>query len=261
MYLSLNGGCLKLRNSTKILRDRIGHKGGGVAAYVRCLLKPNIWKFSGDNPMFELLWITVDNLFLGVVYYAPRPKYNVESFLDYLEATVDEVTNNFSASEIVIAGDCNQLLDTELTQRTGLMQIVDQPTHWANTLDRVFVSSPMYTGVKVVFSTVKSDHLAIIAYTGAQPKDINKKQTILQHRPHTPDQHAAFLDHLLAKNWDHIIDAKDTRYAFALFYADVLLMLDTFYPQRAITVTNKDPYFVTPKVKSLLRKRNRPMHK
>ena len=130
---------------TLLRRDRIGRKGGGVAAYVRCLLKPNIWKFSGDNPMFELLWITVDNLFVGVVYHPPRPRYNVESFLDYLEETVDEITNNFPAYEIVIAGDFNQLLDTELIQRTGLMQIVDKPTRGANTLDRVFVLSPMYT--------------------------------------------------------------------------------------------------------------------
>ena len=34
-------------------------------------------------------------------------------------------------------------------------------------------------------------------------------------------------------------------------------MLDTFHPLRAVTVTNRDPYFVTPKIKSLLRKRNR----
>ena len=55
----------------------------------------------------------------------------------------------------------------------------------------------MYTGVKVVTSTVKSDHLAIIAYTGSQPKDINKKRTVREYRPRTPDHHAAFLDFFL----------------------------------------------------------------
>jgi len=38
-------------------------------------------------------------------------------------------------------------------------------------------------------------------------------------------------------------------------------MLDIFYPLRAVTVTNRDPYFVTAKIKSLLRKHNRLMHK
>jgi len=100
---------------------------------------------------------------------------DLESFLDYLEVTVDEISCKFPTSEIVMVGDFNQLLDTDLTQRTGLTQIVDQPTRESNILDRIFEASPMYTGVKVVTSTVKSDHLAIIAYTGSQPKDINKK--------------------------------------------------------------------------------------
>jgi len=62
----------------------------------------------------------------------------------------------------------------------------------------------MHAGVKVVTSAVKSDHLAIIAYTRSQPKDINKKRTVLQHRPRTPDQHAAFLAYLSYKTCDDV---------------------------------------------------------
>jgi len=158
-------------------------------------------------------------------------------------------------------GDFNQLSDTALTQRTGLTQIVNQPTRGSNILDRIFQSSPMYTGVKVVTSTVKSDHLAIIAYTGSQPKDINKKRTVWEYRPRTPDHHAAFLDFLSDFNWDHVINATDTQTAFDKFYDSVLSMLNIFYPLCTVTVTNRDPYFVTPKIKSLLRKRNRLMRK
>ena len=133
-----------------------------------------------------------------------------------------------------MARDFNRLTDTDLTQRTGLMQIVDQPTRGANKLDRILVSTPMYAGVKVVTSAVRSDHLAIIAYSGSQPIDLNKKRTVLQHRPRTPDQHAALLAYLSDKNWDDVINATDTQSAFDIFYASVLSMLDTFYPLRAI---------------------------
>jgi len=129
---------------------------------------------------------------VGVVYHPPKPSCDLESFLDYLEAIVDEISCKFSTSEIVMVGDFNQLLDTDLTQCTGLTQIVDQPTRGSNILDRIFESSPMYTGVKVVTSTVKNDQLAIIAFTGSQLKDINKKRTVLQYRPRTHDQHTAF---------------------------------------------------------------------
>jgi len=117
---------------------------------------------------------------------------NFNDFPENRLTTVDEISCKFPTSEIVMVGDFNQLLDTDLTQRTGLAQMVDQPTRASDILDRIFESSHMYTGVKVVTSTVKSDHLAIIAFTGSQPKDINKKRTVLQYRPRTPDQYAAF---------------------------------------------------------------------
>ena len=120
-------------------------------------LKAEIWQYSGDNNVFELLWITTGDLFVGGVYHPPKPCYDVDSFLDYLEATVDEISFKFPTSEIVMVGDFNQLSDTAVTQCTGLTQIVNQPTRGSNTLDRIFESSPIYTGVKVVTSTLKSD--------------------------------------------------------------------------------------------------------
>ena len=142
---------------TLLRRDRTRRRGGGVAVYARTSLKAEIWQYSGDNNVFELLWITTGDLFVGVVYHPPKPCYDVDSFLDYLEATVNEISFKFPTSEIVMVGDFNQLSGTVVTQRTGLTHIVNQPTRGSNTLDRIFESSPIYTGVKVVTSTLKSD--------------------------------------------------------------------------------------------------------
>ena len=32
-------------------------KGGGVAVYVRSALHSAVWKYSGDDPKFEMLWV------------------------------------------------------------------------------------------------------------------------------------------------------------------------------------------------------------
>ena len=59
----------------------------------------------------------------------------------------------------------NHLLDQNLVERTELTQIVHQPTRGANILDRVYVSSPqLFSTVRVVASTVKSDHKAVVAF-------------------------------------------------------------------------------------------------
>ena len=76
----------------------------------------------------------------------------------------------------------------------------------------------------------------------------------------TPDQHAALLSYVDTVSWDYVLQG-DTQAACDKFYQVMLAILDYFYPTRSITVTNRDPYFVTPAIKALLRKRNRLMPK
>jgi len=40
------------------------------------------------------------------------------------------------------------------------------------------------------------------------------------------------------------------------FYEIALATLDKFYPERRVAVTNNEPFFVTPEIKYLLRKKN-----
>ena len=101
--------------------------------------------------------------------------------------------------------------------------------------------------------TVKSDHLAIIVFTGSRPKDINKKRTFY-NIARVLQTNMLFLAYLFDINWDNVTNVTDTETAFDIFYVAALSMLDTFYPLRTVTVTNRDPYFVTHKIKSLLTK-------
>jgi len=61
-----------------------------------------------------------------------------------------------------------KLPEHDLVIKTGLTPIVKEPTRRNNCLDRIFVSDSelCYTDVKVVNSAIKSDHKAIIAYSG-----------------------------------------------------------------------------------------------
>ena len=98
-------------------------------------------------------------LFVAALYHPPRPVYAAADLLSHIESCVAEVTYNYPLADIVVAGDLNQLCDDDIVERTGLTQLVHQPTRGANLLDRVFVSDPqLYDTVRVVSSVVKSDH-------------------------------------------------------------------------------------------------------
>lgn len=77
----------------------------------------------------------------------------------------------------------------------------------------------------------------------------------------TPDQHAAALSFLSQFSWACVLSVENVQEAFDTFYHIALNILNTFYPVHTITISNRDPHFVTPRIKALLRHRNRLMHR
>ena len=139
-----------------------------------------------------------------------------------------------------------------------MLSIVNQPARGPNCLNKIFVNEMCYDGVKVVNSAVKSDHKAIVAYVGSQPNNINKHTMKRKYRRRTPARHAAFLKHI--SNVQFAIGSdSDIQANFDKFYEEMHILLDQFYPEREISVTSADPRFVTPIIKSMLRRKNRLM--
>ena len=140
-----------------------------------------------------------------------------------------------------------------------LGQTTREPTRGDNILDRLFVSSPTaYSTVRVVKSTVLSDHKAIVAYN-ASPTITAKTTVTKSYRRVTPAQHALLLQHLSSPDLDFIDDSQEPQHLFNQFYNIAYSLLDQFYPIRSITVTSRDPDFVTPDIKAMLRRKNRLM--
>ena len=186
-----------MRGYSLFRRDRIGRCSGGVAIYVNNRLLSNIWTYPGDSSKFELLWVHVQaqchEMFVGALYHPPKPLYKSTELLDYIERGVEALSSMFPDATIVLAGDFNTLDDSELVSRSTLSSIVIKPTRGKNILDRIYVNDLCYATVRVVASTVKSDHKAIIAYTGQQVQPLNKTRQRCVFRRRSPAQHASFL--------------------------------------------------------------------
>ena len=71
----------------------------------------------------------------------PRPSYPSSEILEHIENCVAEITHDFRLADIVLAGDLNELSDNDVVERTGLTQIVHQPTRGGIILDRVYLES------------------------------------------------------------------------------------------------------------------------
>jgi len=154
----------------------------------------------------------------------------------------------------------NQLADDDAAEKTGLLQIVHQPTRGQNVLERIFVSFPLYSTIRVVTSVVRSDHKAVVAYA-VQPKFAAKTTTTKTFKPISPSQNAQFLYYTSTFVFPEIdlTTPCNVQTEFDVFYDTALRLLNHFYPKHTITVTSRDPHYITPHIKAKLRKKNRLM--
>jgi hypothetical protein len=120
-----------------------------------------------------------------------------------------------------------------------------------------------------VSSVVKSDHKAVVAMSSEAATSIGKtKQQLRTFRLKTPTQNARFLRHLAAielgirPDPEELVRTPDPQAFYDSFYMFAIGLLDEFYPERTngtITVTSRDPSYVTPEIKAKLRRKNRLM--
>jgi len=116
-----------------------------------------------------------------------------------------------------------------------------------------------------VSSVVKSDHKVVVAMSSDAATSIAKTRQKRTYRPRTPSQNASFLRHVAATDLTSRPDLQelartaDPQEVYDAFYAFATGLLDTFYPERTITVTSRDPSYVTPEIKAKLRRKNRLM--
>ena len=249
-------------------RDRDGRRGGGVAVYVATTLQSTRWmpSVAGNHAALEIVWVRVsDHLFIAALYHPPRPIYPLEDLLEFIDACVAEISHDFPMADIVLDGDVNQLPDRDVVERTGLTQIVYQPTRGAIVLDRVYVSNPqVYSNVRVVTSVVRSDHKAVIVYPDRAPQ-LPKTRTQHTYRRHTPVQHAQFLQYAVDTDFNNPYPtassnlATNTQADFDHFYNVAHNLLDQYYPARLVTQTSRDPSYISPHIKSMLRRKNKLM--
>ena len=196
-------------------------------------------------------------------YITHQNRTDSGKLVDHIEEVIDEIVTKDPCAFIVLAGDFNMLPINELECCTGLKSAVHQPTRGDHILDQILASAPCYDKVRVFVSTVKSDHRALLAENSICGNTmLQKKKVTRKFRQKTPAKNANFLYHLASYGFECNFDENSSLQTnFDNFYNSALSLLDQFYPEKSITLTNRDPSFVTPEIKSKLRLKNSLMKK
>ena len=96
--------------------------------------------------------------------------------------------------------------------------------------------------------------------TDSQITDYNKTNTKFYIRKRSTQQFVSLSSELMRLSTRNFLaDFVDCADAFNNFYSCMYNQLCKHFPERQITVTYRDPYFMTPYIKMMLRDKNRLM--
>ena len=247
-------------------KDRVGRKGGGVAIYSRNSLQPKELTPIETKDSYEIVILLVkfnNNIIVCIcIYHPPRPIYDVNEFTSFLQSNIDYFSNIYVNATIVLCGDFNGLCDETVATVTGLTSLVTTPTRGRSCLDRIYVANAGDIVHKTFQPTLKTDHLAVLAYSACNRQNVKTKKTV-QYRPNPPELKAKFSNTCATAPdfYESLYQIFGAQEAFDYFYKITNSLFDRFFPLKSITMSEADPQFVTPEIKTMLRKKNRLMKK
>jgi hypothetical protein len=215
---------------------------------------------------FEVVWIQTtyrdNNLFVASVYHTPPSsacEYTPNELIEYIKLAIGAIIEEDDTAIVILGGDLNQLSHTALLEM-GFISLVKEPTHCGHYLDRLYTTLPLYSMTKVVLSTVTTKHRAIVAAADILSLvDRNKVNPTVKVRMIKPARNAVALNKMNDIDWSSINNETVLQRSYDSIYSQLGSVLETCYPLSSVTVSNKDPVLVTPRIKILLRQKNKLM--
>ena len=177
---------------------------------------------------------------------------------------VSRLFEDDASTVFVLTGDLNKLNNDQLQTQLGLDQIVNNPTHNNNILDVFITNRPDLCDVQVGQSFIKTEHKALIVNSridcnAAKQRTLRRRVQVLNYNPVAAN---LFLQTLARYNWNCICAAIDCKTGtidsiYNDFVQVVKWHVNITISIRTVAMGDRDPAYITPRIKLLLRKRNR----
>ena len=233
-------------------------KKGGIAIYVRQNLKIIEVQRSKELEVISVkILLPGGHCILAMgVYHPPKPKYSPQDLIDYITDESDKYLASHPNDVILCGGDLNRLDLAKLADISGLEILVDFPTRGNSKLDNCLTNKPeLFAKPFPITSLIKTDHRGFILPAGTKLKPFRQKIEIRDCREH---RKVELHKHLLQFDWSQL-STKNNNIDDMVndLQSNIIDMMNKCLPIKKVNMSSRDPYWMTPLVKSLLRKRAR----
>ena len=234
------------------------HRGGGILLYSRSNIHGECHSVSSDT---ESMWIKFEitnsnPIFVNASYAPPSaPASYVNNLRKYITEKSHEIQTANPKATIYIAGDFNRMDLDDAELPCGVSSLLSPPTRGDAILEIVLTNKPHLIETVTCFtSLVESDHKAVLVAPNktCKPERVSHSFRLYNSVGHKRIQ-SLFSDGNFAEEvydcGSHVDQATET-----LERAIYRGFIESF-PLRRIHLSNKDPGWITPKVKWLLAKK------
>ena len=154
---------------------------------------------------------------------------------------------------VMIGGNLNNINLDKLSALSGLTALVDFPTRGTSILDNCPTNNcSLFSKCYPFDAQIKTDHRGVIVPAGAKLKPMRYKFTIHDYREH---RKIAFHAKLLEQSWDVIFDSEDVESASRYLQSTLRDVMNENFPAKTVGISTRDPPWMTPLAKSLLKKK------
>ncbi|XP_068724215.1 uncharacterized protein [Montipora capricornis] len=222
---------------------------GGIAIYTRSNLKvTNVYRAK----LYELLCLKLrlppeHNMLVCGLYHPPKFNYKECDLMDHVIEILDNELEQDPHITIVLGGDLNRLNLSRLETISGLRPLVDFPTRGESCLDNYLTNrEDLFNKCLPIQMLIKTDHKGVIMPAGSKLNPIRQKVQIRDVREHRKRN---FYIALNSEDWDDVFTSTDVNCAVNL--------MDSHIPLRMVSMSSRDPSWMSPLLKSMLRDKAR----
>jgi hypothetical protein len=232
-------------------------EGGGVTVYVNECYKQTLMHSSITKDT-EIVAVKIESkkeIQLVVGVYRP-PQGNLDTFEEEVTNIITDLDVTTKPQSITIAGDFNRLDTKNICQTFNLKSLVKFNTRKNARLDDILTNRSGYYLEPVDIGNLGcSDHKTILLKPIVK---LNKRTVKKIEIEDTRDHHKLKLwNHLESTDWSTVEAIDDVDEKTNMLYNILKKAKTKCIPVRTITITNKDPEWITPKLKDMLNQKHK----
>ena len=201
------------------------------------------------------------------VYIPPNyPRVQAEACLDYISDVISEAKRKFESALITVAGDWNQWpVKRVLDDHPDLKEVDHGPTRGERKIDKFLVNFHRSIAQSDTLPPLddgegrESDHL--MAYFKAELTVIPDKTVSYRYRHFTEEGARHFQEWIEGHSFREVMDKQDINSQLSAFLATLESKMNALFPYKTTVRREKDPPWINPHVRALIRKRRKIYHR